>query len=648
MSLTATEEALVRQLLDQQAALLSLAGNESTITSKLGATKVTLADLVAASTVGDTDLLLMRQGTTDKSVTAKKFKDTLQMFQQVGTDAVIRTLVAKGQDFVSIFDFMTEAQITAVKAGTSTADLTVPAANAVATGKKVYLPGGTYLMNLDIQNRTIIYGDGATKTIVKPYNPAKGAMVYTFSAMTSPGGTSYWNYHSEVHGIGFRGTSRVGVGFTFGGTDPTVYSTNAEFANNVKFYGCLFQSLEKGLQFPFGNIGTEVYSCGFQDNKYGVYSINNKAGGNGMHAGNKYFYGGEFDANECGVYIHNTMAGFGAFEFTGTIFEFNLVNGYVYTNVATIVPMVYRGCWNEGSGAVSSGPATVTIDQWTGSVRSTQTLNKRSWIFDGNNATHVFDGGFFTDVYVKGSYIQVFANNVNANTDAGNSGAPCTVDSDTSFIQLRDPTHIGKLPQGANIVNIGRITSTNPQLDSFSIVAGNRPFITTARSSKIANYGPSRVFSASGTTAINTGGGSFNLTGTVVSDGRIYSQCNEFSQLAFANGQFTRLTTPDSAITTTAGYYIFTLDVKMVSGQVNFYWWDRNTVQMAIQMQCPTVGRWYSFAAIAYSPGGQSMYLDIGGTGGDATWRMSAMQMHRFDTLEQAQSFLMSGVFAES
>lgn len=70
MSLTAQEEALVRQLLDQQAALLSLAGNEATITSKLGATKVTLSDLVAASSVADADLFLTRQGVTDKSVTA--------------------------------------------------------------------------------------------------------------------------------------------------------------------------------------------------------------------------------------------------------------------------------------------------------------------------------------------------------------------------------------------------------------------------------------------------------------------------------------------------------------------------------------------------------------------------------------------------
>jgi hypothetical protein len=69
MALSAAEEALVRQILAQQAAILSLAGNEATITSKLGATKVTLADLVSASSINDTDLLLARQGTTEKSLT---------------------------------------------------------------------------------------------------------------------------------------------------------------------------------------------------------------------------------------------------------------------------------------------------------------------------------------------------------------------------------------------------------------------------------------------------------------------------------------------------------------------------------------------------------------------------------------------------
>lgn len=74
MALTPTEEALVRDLIAQNAALLSLASSEPTILSKLGATKATLSDLTAVSTVADADLLLMRQGSTDKSLTAAILK----------------------------------------------------------------------------------------------------------------------------------------------------------------------------------------------------------------------------------------------------------------------------------------------------------------------------------------------------------------------------------------------------------------------------------------------------------------------------------------------------------------------------------------------------------------------------------------------
>lgn len=68
MALTATEEAQVKALIAQNAALLSLASSEPTIISKLAATKVSLADLTAASTVADSDLFLVRQGSTEKSV----------------------------------------------------------------------------------------------------------------------------------------------------------------------------------------------------------------------------------------------------------------------------------------------------------------------------------------------------------------------------------------------------------------------------------------------------------------------------------------------------------------------------------------------------------------------------------------------------
>lgn len=73
--LSSTEEAQLRALIAQQTSLLSLASSEATIISKLAATKVSLADLSAASSAVGTDLLLTRQGTSEKSITAQKLKD---------------------------------------------------------------------------------------------------------------------------------------------------------------------------------------------------------------------------------------------------------------------------------------------------------------------------------------------------------------------------------------------------------------------------------------------------------------------------------------------------------------------------------------------------------------------------------------------
>lgn len=77
MALTATEEALLRDLLAKQAQLIALANNETTITAKLGSTKATIDDLTAATTVNDADLLIVRQGGVDKKLPVSAVKSDL-------------------------------------------------------------------------------------------------------------------------------------------------------------------------------------------------------------------------------------------------------------------------------------------------------------------------------------------------------------------------------------------------------------------------------------------------------------------------------------------------------------------------------------------------------------------------------------------
>lgn len=77
MAITATEEALLRDLLAKQAQLIALANNETTITAKLGSTKATIDDLTAATTVNDADLLIVRQGGVDKKLPVSAVKSDL-------------------------------------------------------------------------------------------------------------------------------------------------------------------------------------------------------------------------------------------------------------------------------------------------------------------------------------------------------------------------------------------------------------------------------------------------------------------------------------------------------------------------------------------------------------------------------------------
>jgi hypothetical protein len=554
-------------------------------------------------------------------------------FQQTGTGAVNRDFNLKIKDYVSVTDFGA--------VGNGVADDTTAFNNAIATGKQVYVPAGTYLINATINNKTIIFGDGSTVSIVKPFNTAIAAMTYTFAAMQNPT-YAFWTYHSEVRDLGFSGASMVGIGFTFGTTVPANYAANMELAQNFKFYGCRFSGLNKGIQFPFGNIGSEFYSCGFQGNKYGVYTLNNKFGST-MHSGCKYFYAGEFSGNECAVYSNNTADGGGAICFTDTIFETNNIAVYSYNTTNNTVPVSFTNVWFEGNGAVASYPAT-TIDLWTGTTLTTQTLAARTVIIDGSLGQYNFDNSFFTDTYVKATNVTVLVTNCRSENSTGVNGYPCTVDSATSSIQLINPTTDIGFAKG-DYISVSGLVRNSYGIGSDVTRAGGNPFNVAPRSAKQTIYGSSLAAGVAFTSPEVTSG-TFALTGTSVADGRIYSTCNEFTRAAFLSTEYTLVA--NSVITTTAGWYAVTFDVKVTAGTPSFFIWDRSTSNLAYNNTCPTLNKWYSFAAIGYSAGSQTLFLDTRGGGNDCTWRFSAYQIHRFDSYEEVQAFLANGVYADT
>lgn len=199
MALTPTQEAQVLALIAQEAALLSLADNEAPIISNLGATDVSLSDLAAASSVDDTDLLLIRQGTTDKSVTGAIVKaaaaaasaasiDTSVLVKRDGSNSMTGALTLAG-DASSALHAVPKQQLDAAIAAISSSpssfltgmgmDWWLPAAPAgwvFASGRTIgnAASGATERANADCQALFIALWNAYPNTIL-PVSGGRGA-----------------------------------------------------------------------------------------------------------------------------------------------------------------------------------------------------------------------------------------------------------------------------------------------------------------------------------------------------------------------------------------------------------------------------------------------------------------------------------------
>jgi len=95
-------------------------------------------------------------------------------YNQGGTNAVDRTVESRLRDIISVFDYMTAAQITDVRARTTAENVTTVIQNAIddaSNDEEIYLPSGSYLLNsgLTLNRDNIKFcGAGAGSTILVP------------------------------------------------------------------------------------------------------------------------------------------------------------------------------------------------------------------------------------------------------------------------------------------------------------------------------------------------------------------------------------------------------------------------------------------------------------------------------------------------
>jgi hypothetical protein len=520
--------------------------------------------------------------------------------------------------------------------------------NACLVSTTVYAPAGTYLCNITITKPVIFTGDGSDLTLLKPNSNTTAVITYNYQ-----NGLGFWAYPTEFRNLSFYNSGQLGIGFSLGSSSQAGYAAGMEYADNIKFYGVRFIGFNKGIQFPFGNIACEFYSCGFVSNFYGAYMLNNKqypsfTGSTGMHAGNKYFFSGEFNNNSCAVYIHNTQGGFGAVNFYGTIIEQNNIGVYCYDSGgdSTWVPLSFNDVWLEANGAFVSA-SNVTIDSWSGTTVTTQSVAPHAYIFDGKGLSILVNGGIFTDTNVIASNTRVMSSGSKVETKTGAGGYPFLCGGTNSQIIINNPSTSFGAGYAQNTMVNGNLSLYYPDITTASTPA-SRVILGSHRYNKLAGSygGTSTVVNL--TVASNLANGSFPVTATTASDGIIYGICNVWSIPFTAAAQVVSLTA--GVVALTAGkWYVMTCDLQCVSGNTfTVSSWDRSGNVLFTGLTLPTTGDWYTVAAMGYAPSAVGTFYGLDFTSTSTTTaviRGSAFQLTAFNNQNDAANFLASNAY---
>lgn len=593
------------------------------------------------------------------NATAVSAGSRLSGFRQTGTGATARTVDAKLKDTVSVKDFG------AVGDGVTDDSAAIQAA--IITGKQVFFPSGTYLCNVYMGN-TILFGEGSILSIIKPYNTA-------IAAVTIVQSTPYWSSQKEIRNIGFAGIgTRLGVGVAFGITDITAISyasgytsdnpNNAtgtygfpfiQTAQSVKFYGCRFSNLNKGISWTAGNIGSELYSCSFFNCKYGAYMLDNKGGGSPMQSGCKSFYGGEMNTCDVAVYSNNQLVTNGQINFDSVIFEQNKIAFYFYetnNSASGVNPFVFNNLWIEANGAYFGG--TVSVDTYTGStttlVKSTTTISAATFWFEGGESSYRISNSFAGDIRVTGQKTNVILDSCVVETTSGYGGGDIVVTyPDTSTVAINNcktTRGIGVKP-GTCVKLLHGLSGSDTINNTPTLSAGRAWTIENPISFASNGYRKYLATSLDFTSSITTTG-SYALVGSVVSDGLLFETCNEFTRVNMAANEY--VAAPSTAINTTAGFYVTTCCVKLTSGSVSVGVWDLGSNQLYQGQALTELNKWITIGSLGYATGVQALNLYFGGTAyvGNTTWQVSQYQLLRFNTRKEAEDYLYSRCYCQT
>jgi hypothetical protein len=191
-------------------------------------------------------------------------------FLQAGTNAVPTTVQAKLRETVSVKDFGA--------VGDGVTDDSAAFLAAHATGKAVFVPAGTYLVNVNLTaSNTFVFGEGAA-TIIKSYDTGTTAVkivspdlatVYeniTFRDLSFQADVATLGFSEFVHLLDLRGVKNVlvdnceFVGFRGDGiviSEAVTSISDARENSNVKITNCFFDGVNKDNRNAISVVGCD-------------------------------------------------------------------------------------------------------------------------------------------------------------------------------------------------------------------------------------------------------------------------------------------------------------------------------------------------------------------------------------------------------
>ncbi|QQT27812.1 glycosyl hydrolase family 28-related protein [Sphingobacterium spiritivorum] len=489
-------------------------------------------------------------------------------------------------------------------------------------GESLFFPAGKYKFNARLNQHMELEGD-AGNTYLMPFDIKRAIIIYNAKA-------PFWTYSSSMVNMIVSSNNKEGTGISFGTDINGKQEPDGQYSGNVTFRNVLFQGFDKAITFPWGNIGCTFFSCSFQQNRYGVYSLDNKGSGDNMHAGNKYFYTCEFDSNDIAVYFHNLTDGFGGVSFTDCIFQFNLINGFFYSN-NTYTPVSFINCWDEKR--LGDMSKSVNVDVFDNKKLSSKKYQSTSYIFDGKDCSYNFIGGRLTNIDIRGKNIVVNAYSSKVEYSKGVSSAPFSIAA-TSFLNLYYPSTDGGLQSISGIRLIGFPTLKNNMIQVSETKSETRYL---PLQDDFAMPGMVEHFSVNFNKAINLNGSFLpEKPETLPTSNKTFS--GQLVKLAFSEkNQY--ILVENSKITLKPGYYFIFIKTRISQGDPMLFVWDRNLVQF-VSFSPFLDGKSHNYGAYGYLPSTSEIFLDISSNDGKKVeLLLEKYEIYKFDSLNELKEF---------